>query len=259
MTRSSLETAPMLRNACVYTPGICRSEFALCIGASSGKRLVCHVRLGTAATQTCSFSVFVDFYGTTLGPFVAVWATPWTPHAFMQAARLLPHPFQDVALDYNNFQLCFCNFTKGPAVVTAQQSRFVNRWTATAQPLKSADVWFRKSLHPVVDKVVRNFPRCFRSLGSRCMNILCSSLIGQLETRIFEVLAMHSVSCRFSCRGSLAPRCTAGIHSIGYPKIAVDVDQTTHDETDKGVRSQLDSSHVFVECALGFFLRRERS
>ena len=172
-----------------------------------------------AATQTCSFSVFVDFYGTTLGPFVAVWATPWTPHALMQAARLLQHPFQDVALDYNNFQLCFCNFTKGPAVVTAQQSRFVNRWTATAQPLKSADVWFRKSLHPVVDKVVRNFPRCFRSLGSRCMNILCSSLIGQLETRIFEVLAMHSVSCRFSCRGSLAPRCTAGIHSIGYQRL----------------------------------------
>ena len=135
---------------------------------------------------------FAHFFGATSGPFIAVWATPWIPHAFLEAARLLPHHFQDVALNDNILQLSFDYVIKGPNFVMAQRLNFVKRWTARAQQLRAAEVKFHQSPNPAVEKVVHEhqfllllemlqelgFPK-YRTLVQLMYTV--SPLIGQLE------------------------------------------------------------------------------
>ena len=109
LTRSNFETSPTLRSACAYTAINlrCRSDFPMCFSALSGKRMACYCALADRCHADALIAEFAHFFGATSGSFIAVWATPWNPHAFLEAARLLPHHFQDVALNDNILQLCF--------------------------------------------------------------------------------------------------------------------------------------------------------
>ena len=235
---------------CLYRNYLrCRPDFPQCLGALSGKRLACHCAVGDRCHADVLIAEFSHFFEATSGPFIAVWATPWNPHAFLEAARLLPHPFQDVALDDNILQLCFDYVTKGADFVMAQRLNFVNKWTARAQQLRAAEIKFRKSLHPVVEKVVHiqqflvllemlqelGFPK-YRTLV-QLMYTGCP-LIAQLEeTHIFERRVppcTKSMADLLAAARSRQEACKACVRSSGDPTIDADVYQTTLDEKDKG-------------------------
>ena len=173
----------------------CRSDFPLGLGALSGKRLACHCAMADRCAE------FAHFHGATSGPFIAVSATPWTPHAFLEAARLLPHPFQDVALDANILQLCLHCVTKGSDFVMAQRLNFVKRWTARAQQLGAAEIKFHKSLHTTVEKVVQFLVllEMLRELGFRKYRTLVQlmytgfPLLGQLEMMMTMMMTLKEV------------------------------------------------------------------
>ena len=157
-----------------------------------------HCALGDGCRTDVLISLFAHFFGATSGAFVAVSATPWIPHVFLKAARLLPHPFQDVALDHNILQLCFDNVIKGQDFVMAQRLKFFQKWTARAQQLRAAEIKFHKSLRPVVEKVVHKqqflvLLEMLQELGFPKCQVLVQLMytgfpfIGQLEeTHIFE-------------------------------------------------------------------------
>ena len=227
----------------------CRPDFPQCLGALSGKRLACHCAVEDRCHADVLIAEFSRFFVATSGPFIAVWATPWNPHAFLEAARLLPHPFQDVALDDNILQLCFDYVTKGPDFVMAQRLNFVKKWTARAQQLRAAEIKFHKSLHPVVEKVVHKqqflvLLEMLQELGFPKYRTLVQlmytgfPLIGQLEdTPVFERRVPPCTTSLADFLASARSRqeaCKACVRSSGDPTIDADVYQATLDEKDKG-------------------------
>ena len=129
-TRSNFDTHPKLRSARVYTAIIFAVvQASLCALVLCGKRLVCHCELEGRCHADVLIAEFTHFFGAT-GARSLLLGPHWNPHAFLEAARFLPHPFQDVALDDNILQLCFDYVTKDPDVVMAQRLNFVKKWTA---------------------------------------------------------------------------------------------------------------------------------
>ena len=227
----------------------CRPDFPQCLGALSGKRLACHCAVEDRCHADVLIAEFSRFFVATSGPFIAVWATRWNPHAFLEAARLLPHPFQDVALDDNILQLYFDYVTKGPDFVMAQRLNFVKKWTARAQQLRAAEIKFHKSLHPVVEKVVHKqqflvLLEMLQELGFPKYRTLVQlmytgfPLIGQLEdTPVFERRVPPCTTSLADFLASARSRqeaCKACVRSSGDPTIDADVYQATLDENYKG-------------------------
>ena len=86
LTRSNFEISPILRSACVYTAIIFAvDQTSLC------ERMACYCALVDRCHADALIAEFAHFFGATSGPFIAVWATPWNPHAFLEAARLFYH------------------------------------------------------------------------------------------------------------------------------------------------------------------------
>ena len=78
------------------------------------------------------------------------------PPAFLKAARILSHLFQDVAFDGNRLQTLIQQRCQGLDFVNmTQRQNFVETWTARAEQLRAAEIKSHKSLHPVVEKDVR--------------------------------------------------------------------------------------------------------
>ena len=113
--------------------------------------MACHCALTDRCHADVLVAGFAHSFDATSGPFIVVWATPWTPHVFLEAASCT-HPFWDVTLDDNILQSCFDYVAEGPQFVMAQRLNYVKRWTARAQQLWPAGIKFYKSLHQVVEK-----------------------------------------------------------------------------------------------------------
>ena len=200
--------------------------------------MACHCALADRCHADVLIVEFAHFFCETSGPFITVWAPPWTPGAFLEAARLFTSSFLDVALNDNILQLDYV--TKGPDFVMAQPLNFVQRETARAQQFGAAEMQFHKSLNPAVEKVVHEhqfllllemlqelgFPK-YRTLVQ--LMYTCSLLIGQLEeTHIFERRAppcTTSLADFLAAARSRQEACKACVRPSGNPTLDAGVYQ----------------------------------
>ena len=87
--------------------------------------------------QTCSWSV--QQYGVS-----------YTTTSFVAQAKLLTHPFSDVALDDNLLNTAFLYVTRGPIYIQHTRAEFVEKWKRCAFVLRQSEA----SLHAVVNEKV---------------------------------------------------------------------------------------------------------